>query len=110
MPEDLYEALTRFHREVVSPEFERLRSEIALVRVDLGDEIRRTREELSGKTNALQNDMLSHFDGVYHRFDRLESEHYALAEPVARLEAGSVTGTEFQNEIEILEARVERLE
>jgi hypothetical protein len=34
----------------------------------------------------LRDETLSHFDAIYKRFDRLESEHYSLAAAVERLE------------------------
>jgi hypothetical protein len=52
-----FDTLVRFHREVVVPDIERI--------VD---------SRVGGRIDALRNEMLSHFDGVYKRFDRLESE------------------------------------
>jgi len=63
--DDLLKILTHFHREVVMP--------------DVKTAIRDSVQDLRG-------DMLSHFDGVYQRFDRLESEYHALAAATARLE------------------------
>ncbi|MDQ6800666.1 MAG: hypothetical protein M3041_07490 [Acidobacteriota bacterium] len=34
----------------------------------------------------LRDDTLSHFDGVYRRFDQLESEYQALSAAVKRIE------------------------
>jgi hypothetical protein len=65
MADELWNTLLKFHREVAAPEIVGpLREEIA-----------------SGR-----GEMLSHFDGVYKRFDRLESEYYALSAAVKRLE------------------------
>lgn len=54
--------------------------------------------------------MLSHFDALYQRFDRLESEYHALSEAVARLETRSVSRVEFEQAIHELKARVKDLE
>ena len=68
MADELLSVLTQFHREVVVPDIERI-----VGRVDL-------------KVDALRDEMLSHFDAVYGRFDRLESEYQALSAAVKRLE------------------------
>ena len=47
--------LTRFHREVVVPDIERIVDARAGIKIE-----------------ALQNEMFSHFDEIYRRFDRLE--------------------------------------
>ena len=63
--DDLFAALVRFHREVVIPDIEsRIVTRIA----------------------SLRDETLSHFDAVYKRFDRLESEYHALSAAVQRLE------------------------
>jgi hypothetical protein len=55
--EDLFSVLLRFHREVAMPE---VREAI--------------RTEVRAEVSALRNDMLTHFDSIYHRFEReLES-------------------------------------
>ena len=53
MAEDLIPILTRFHREVVLPDIERI----------VGDTV----GTLEGRMNA-------HFDAIYERFDRLDTE------------------------------------
>ena len=67
MADDLLAILTRFHRDVVLP--------------DLDQRIGLVREE----TSALRREMLAHFDEMYKRFDRLESEYQTLAGAVTRL-------------------------
>lgn len=96
MPDDLLGVLTRFHREVVLP--------------DIDSRIGALSRELRGEISGLRNEMLSHFDAVYKRFDRLESEYQALSAAVARLEARSVTRAEFQAEVDNLKMRVKQLE
>lgn len=61
MPDELWNTLLRFHREVTVPEIVGQLS-------PLHEEIAAHRRE----TNA-------HFDAIYKRFDRLESEYQALS-------------------------------
>lgn len=56
----------RFHREVVQPEFEDIRANMANM--------------------VTRSEMLSFMDDIYKRFDRLESEYQALSAAVNRLE------------------------
>lgn len=95
MADDLLKVLTRFHREVMLPDVERV----------VGDAERRIRDE-----------MLTHFDGVYKRLDRLEQEYHSLSAAVARIEArlgtpdpGSESVT-IQNEIRSLKKKVSDLQ
>lgn len=53
MAEDLFGVLTRFHREVVVPDIERI---------------------VDAKISLLREEMLANFDAVLVRLDRLESE------------------------------------
>jgi len=57
MAEELFAVLVRFHREFFVPDVQRI---VASAVVDL------------------RGEMLSHFDDVYQRFDRLESESREL--------------------------------
>ena len=63
--DDLLAVLGRFHREVMVPE----------MRQALQDSERRIRDE-----------MLSHFDALYQRLGRLESEYASLTAAVSRIE------------------------
>ena len=72
--QELVAVLTRFHRDFVRPEMEQLRD-------DLGGEIR-------AEVRTLRDETMSHFDTVYKRFDRLESEYAALTAAVRRMENG----------------------
>ena len=67
--DDLFEVLLRFHREIALPDIERL-----------------IREPLDARISALRNEVLTNFDAVYRRFDRLEAEHASLKVAVRRLE------------------------
>ena len=61
MEQELLNALARFHREVALPDITRI--------VD---------ERVDGAVSTIRNEMLTHFDGVYQRLDRLETEFQAL--------------------------------
>ncbi len=67
--DDLLSVLTRFHREVVVPDIERI--------VDL---------RLSATIAPFRSEVLANFDAVFKRLDRLESEYHALSAAVSRLE------------------------
>jgi hypothetical protein len=56
MLDDLLPILTRFHREIVLPDIQRI----------VGDAV-----------GALEGRMNAHFDEIYKRFDRLETEYHA---------------------------------
>ena len=60
MAEDLLTVLAKFHREVVVPDIERA-----------------IKAPLEARISGLRDEMLSHFDAIYKRFDRLESEYQA---------------------------------
>jgi predicted nuclease with TOPRIM domain len=65
MADDLLAVLTRFHREIVRPDIERI----------VGESEHRLRDE-----------MQSHFDALYQRLDRLETEYHMLVAAVRRIE------------------------
>ena len=100
--EDLIPILTRFHREVVLPDVRRI------VREVVGD--------LEGRMNA-------HFDTIYQRFDRLETEYHVLVAGLKRVEErldqverrlGAVEHTlekmALRSELEDLKTRVDGLQ
>jgi hypothetical protein len=59
--EDLLPILTRFHREVLLPDVKRLV------------------EESEQRIGARFDDATGHFDAIYQRFDRLETEYHMIA-------------------------------
>jgi len=65
--EMLSHVLPAFHREVVVPDIQRI----------VGDAV---------APFALRDETLSHFDAIYKRFDRLESEYQTLKAAVRRIE------------------------
>ena len=70
MKEEMLQALAQFHREVVLPDVQRI--------VD---------ESIDKSVGSLRNEMYTLFDGVFGKFDRLESELAALKGGLARVEA-----------------------
>ena len=65
MAEELWNTLMRFHREVALPEI---------------------REELRDEIGAFRRETNAHFEAIYKRLDRLESEYQALSAAVRRVE------------------------
>jgi len=90
MKNDILQVLTRFHREVFLPDVQRI--------VD---------ETVEKSVGALRNDMNSHFDGMYVRFDRLESEYQALRSWLGRLDERLAR---VESEVQSLNARMGRVE
>jgi hypothetical protein len=81
--EDILPILTRFHREVIAPEMRRVVSEL------VGEAV----SGLEGRMNA-------HFDAIYKRFDRLETEYQMLVAGLKRVE----------ERLEGVEQRLDRVE
>jgi predicted nucleic acid-binding Zn-ribbon protein len=65
MADDLIPILTRFHREVVLPDIQRV----------VGEAV----DSLEGRMNA-------HFDAIYKRFEKLETEYHMLVAGLKRVE------------------------
>lgn len=100
--DDLLNVLTRFHREVVVPDLERI---------------------VEAKITPLRDEMLANFDAVFKRLDRLDHEYAALSAAVQRLEARMSTieqkldkmalrseVVELKERVLALEKRIEELE
>ncbi len=66
--EELFGVLMQFHREVALPDMQRLE------------------ERMIDRMDSLHRETLTHFDAMYKRFDRLESEYHALSAASSRLE------------------------
>jgi hypothetical protein len=67
--EDLIPILTRFHREIVLPDIQRVVGELRL--------------EMNERFAGLD----AHFDAIYQRFDKLETEYYKVRTLEDRLSA-----------------------
>ena len=65
MYDELFGILMRFHRDIVVPDIERI---------------------VGHKVDDLRDEMLTNFDAVYKRFDRVESEQASLGATVDRIE------------------------
>jgi hypothetical protein len=75
MADDLLGVLTRFHREVVLPDIERI--------VD---------ERISSEIAPFWQEMLSHFDAIHKRFDRLETQYGSTVIPSGARDPGLESG------------------
>ncbi len=96
MPDDFLTVLARFHRDVMLPDVERVVSTVVDTRV-----------------GSLSNEMLSHFDALYQRLDRLETEYQALSAAVRRLEDRFESLEQklaLRSELVVLKDRVAQLE
>src|SRR3989338_4008487 len=51
-------------------------------------EMDRRFDEADLRFTELRQDMLGHFDAIYHRFERLEQEYHAITQTLRRIEAG----------------------
>jgi len=69
VPDELLVVLTRFHREVLLPDLQRLET------------------RLDERIDARFDEFNGHFDAIYQRFDRLETEYHMLVAAVGRIEA-----------------------
>ena len=69
MAEDLLPLLTRFHREIVLPDIKRV-----------------VGETVGEAVSALEGRMNTHFDEIYKRFERLETEYHMIVAGLRRVE------------------------
>ncbi|MDO8478633.1 MAG: hypothetical protein Q7W02_21050 [Candidatus Rokubacteria bacterium] len=51
-------------------------------------EVDRRFGEVDLRLTELRQEVLGHFDAIYHRFERLEQEYYAITQALRRIEAG----------------------
>src|SRR3990172_11454412 len=51
------------------------------------DEVNRRFDEADLRSTELRQEMLGHFDAIYHRFERLEQEYHAITQALRRIEA-----------------------
>ena len=65
----LASVLADFHRDVVRPDIQHIVAE---------------------EVGTLSREMLTHFDGLYHRLDRLESEYEAIKAGLDRVEGHAI--------------------
>ncbi len=109
MPDDgrLVETVTTLYERLFRPDFERLRGEMRETAQSLRGEMGQMERRLRGEMRVMQADITAlkqttsemqsdaadfhrdsdgHFDAVYHRFDRLETEYHMLIEGLRRVE------------------------
>jgi len=78
-------------------------------------------DEMDLRFTELRQDMLGHFDEIYHRFDRLEQEYHAITQALRRIEAGLADErgrreilerdlAELKQHVAALQSRIEEIE
>ena len=97
MAEDLLPILTRFHREIILPDIQRVVGGLE-------------------RLEARFDDINRHFDAIYQRFDRFETEYHMLVAGLKRVEE-RLDGVEqrlakldLQAELATLKVRVDGLQ
>jgi chromosome segregation ATPase len=84
-------------------------------------EMDRRFDEVDLRVTELRQDMLGHFDAIYHRFERLEQEHHAITQALRRIEAGLADErgrreileralAELKQHVAVLQSRIEEIE
>ena len=95
MGDDLIPILARFHREVTLPDMKSV---------------------VADAIDSLERRLDGHFDGIYKRFDRLETEYHMLVAGPKRVEERldaverQVEKLALKSELDVLKARVETLQ
>jgi len=78
-------------------------------------------DEVDLRFTELRQEMLGHFDAIYHRFERLEQEYYAITQALRRIEAGLADErgrheileralAELKQHVAALQSRIEEIE
>jgi chromosome segregation ATPase len=84
-------------------------------------EVDRRFGEVNLRLTELRQEMLGYFDAVYHRFERLEQEYYAITQALRRIEAGLADErgrreileralAELKQHVAALQSRIEEIE
>jgi chromosome segregation ATPase len=84
-------------------------------------EMDRRFDEVDLRVTELRQDMLGHFDAIYHRFERLEQEYHAITQALRRIEAGLADErgrreileralAELKQHVAVLQSRIEEIE
>jgi chromosome segregation ATPase len=84
-------------------------------------EMDRRFDEVDLGLTELRQEMLGHFDAIYHRFERLEQEYYAITQALRRIEAGLAGEhgrreileralAELKQHVAALQSRIEEIE
>ena len=84
-------------------------------------EMDRPFDEADLRFTELRQEMLGHFDAIYHRFERLEQEYHAITQALRRIEAGLADErgrreilerdlAELKQHVAALQSRIEEIE
>ena len=84
-------------------------------------EVNRRFDEADLRSTELRQEMLGHFDAIYHRFERLEQEYHAITQALRRIEAGLADErgrreileralAELKQHVAALQSRIEEIE
>ena len=84
-------------------------------------EMNRRFDEVDLRFTELRQDMLGHFDAIYHRFERLEQEYHAITQALRRIEMGLADErgrreileralAELKQHVAALQSRIEEIE
>jgi chromosome segregation ATPase len=85
------------------------------------NEIDRRFDEVDLRFTELRQEMLGHFDAIYHRFERLEQEYHAITQALRRIETGLAdergrreilerAHAELKQHMAALQSRIEEIE
>jgi chromosome segregation ATPase len=84
-------------------------------------EMDRRFDEVDLRFTELRQEMLGHFDAIYHRFERLEQEYHVITQALRRIEAGLADErgrreileralAELKEHVAALQSRIEEIE
>jgi chromosome segregation ATPase len=97
----------------IDGQFERIRDQMVRMEQDLRGEIGGSEARLRAEVDAFRRDVDAHFDALYQRLDRLETEYQMIMVALRRLESAAVRDRQerqaLQAEVADLRARVNAL-
>jgi chromosome segregation ATPase len=87
----------------------------------LAESLDRLSSNMGRQFTELRQEMLGHFDAIYHRFERLEQEYYAITQALRRIEARLADEggrreileralAELKQHVAVLQSRIEEIE
>jgi chromosome segregation ATPase len=109
---------------MTSAEYQQLVESLERLSTEMGRRftgIDRRLDEADLRVTELRQDMLGHFDAIYHRFERLEQEGHAITQALRRIEAGLADErgrreileravAELKQHVTVLQSRIEEIE
>jgi chromosome segregation ATPase len=124
--QQLVESLERQSTELsrLSTEISHQSTEISRVSTEVGHrftEMDHRFDAVDLRITELRQDMLGHFDAIYHRFERLEQEYHAITQALRRIETGLADErgrreileralAELKQHVAVLQSRIEEIE